>query len=94
MNKCEHCEEKFSYWQVWRSYWRTGTDCPSCGERNVISENRRFFPAVVTIGIPLLVAGQVTRYFDMLPFVAYVAVYLLMAFLFNLLVPLFRLYGE
>jgi CXXC-20-CXXC protein len=94
MNKCEYCEKQFSYWQVWRSFWSYRLDCPSCGKRNPEAVNRRFFPSFVIIGIPLLVSGQINRYFNVLPFVTYVAMYLSIAFLLSLLVPKFKLYGE
>ena len=94
MNKCEHCEQKFGYWQVWRSFWRYRMDCPSCGKRNIVTLDRRFFPSFVIIGLPILIAGQAEVHISSVSIAIMCGIYIISVAILSLFVPLFKLYGK
>jgi len=95
MNKCWRCKKEFKFWEVWRSYWSGWKiKCPSCRKRQTVDLDKRIPISLLVMLPPFIFLFGFSYFARSSHLVLQWAGFSLLAFLFSLFVPLFKIYGE
>ena len=95
MNSCWHCNKKFKFWEVWRSYWKGwNIKCSSCFKRQTVDFSKRFFINSLISVFPIILLFSSGYFFPAIDFSYRLIGFLILEFSLSLFVPLFKIYGD